>query len=153
MQLGHNYPACMWLACAMGKVIGFVCLLPVIIMTIARSLHLDIWAVLKYNETVEIGEKLAWLCFKSFGKVHECHKCSDLLAMPIDCRPCAFCSCSQYQCVGKGRQHIQAWGSDAVVARWVCALESSSITLQWSLSTHACTGQLYARAQNAAYIN
>ena len=37
----------------------------------------------KYDESVEIGIKLASLCFKSIGKAHECHKYCVLLAVPI----------------------------------------------------------------------
>ena len=29
---------------------------------------------LKQNESIEIGEKLASVCFDSFGTAHECHK-------------------------------------------------------------------------------
>ena len=41
---------------------------------IVRSPDLGIWATHKYNEPVKSGEKLASLCFESFGKVHERHK-------------------------------------------------------------------------------
>ena len=61
-------------AYARGKAIGFVCLLSIIVTKIARSPHLGILATGKYDESVEIGEKLASLCFKSIDKAHECHK-------------------------------------------------------------------------------
>ena len=68
-------------ACARGKAIGFVCLssvcrlsVVIVVTKIARSGHLDIWETCRYNETVEMGKKLALLCFELLGKAHECHK-------------------------------------------------------------------------------
>ena len=34
------------------------------------------------NESIEIGEKLPSLCFKSLGMAHELHKACTFLAMP-----------------------------------------------------------------------
>ena len=41
---------------------------------IARSRDLGIWATRKHNESIEIFEKRASLCFESFGKAHKRHK-------------------------------------------------------------------------------
>ena len=74
-------------ACARGKVIGFVCcllLLSVISTKIARSGDLGIWATRKYNLSVNIVEKLASVCFKSFGKADKHCKYCVLLATPMD---------------------------------------------------------------------
>ena len=60
-------------ACARGKAIGFVSQ-SVVVTKITRSPHLGTWATRKYDETVEIGDKLASICFESIGKPHECHK-------------------------------------------------------------------------------
>ena len=56
-------------------------------MKIARSGDLGITATHKCNESFKIVEKLATctLCFKSFGKAHECSKYCVLLATPINC--------------------------------------------------------------------
>ena len=60
-------------ACARDKAIGFVCLSSVVIIKIARSPHLGIWATRKYKKSVEVSEKLASLCFESIDKAHESH--------------------------------------------------------------------------------
>ena len=59
-------------AIARGKTIGFFfCHLSSVFRTkFARSGDLGVWATHKYNISVDIVEKLASLCFKSFGKAH-----------------------------------------------------------------------------------
>ena len=41
---------------------------------IARSRDLGIQVTRKHNESIEFGNKLASVCFKSFGTAHEHHK-------------------------------------------------------------------------------
>ena len=56
--------------------------LSVVVSTkITRSEDLGIWATHKYSISVDIVEKLASLCFESFGKAHVHHKYFILLAM------------------------------------------------------------------------
>jgi hypothetical protein len=62
----HNYPAC---AHAQQ---GVVCRLWT--QKIAISRDLGTWATRKHNESIELGEKLASVCFKSRDTIHECHK-------------------------------------------------------------------------------
>ena len=67
--MAHNiYPTCMH----KGKVIG----LSVVVVTtkIARSKHLGISGTRKYNESVEVGEKLASECLESSGMAYKLHK-------------------------------------------------------------------------------
>jgi hypothetical protein len=76
---GITYPA--RTCAARGKVIGSV--LPFVYMSVHNHQNrqiwipgnLGIWATCKYNKSVEIVEKLASLCFKSFGKAHKHCKC------------------------------------------------------------------------------
>ena len=53
--------------CARGKAIGFVCHLSLSVVStkIATSRDPGIWATRKHNESVEIGIKLASVCFDS----------------------------------------------------------------------------------------
>ena len=123
--------------------------LSVVVMKMARSPHVGIWATRKDDESVEVGEKLASLCFESINKVHEYHKYNVLMATPIDCRPCALCSCAQVQSSmpveivnilaysrHSSGQCRRSW--EMQHARGVCALESSSSVcyvwiISWSL--------------------
>ena len=57
-------------ACTRGKAINFVCHC----LSSVVSRDLGIWATCKHNESVEISEKLASVCFDSFGTAHERHK-------------------------------------------------------------------------------
>ena len=61
-----------------GKIIGLSVHLSVcpsvVTMKIARSRHLGTWATRKRDQSVGISDKLAWMCFKSLGTVHERHK-------------------------------------------------------------------------------
>ena len=60
---------------ARGKAIGFVHLIVVVVTTkIARSGDIDFWATRKHNRSIEIGEKLASVCFESFGTAQERRK-------------------------------------------------------------------------------
>ena len=105
----HNVPICtqsldtfnfILRACARGKGISFVC----------RHQHKNrrIWGSRclndsKYSISVDIIEKLASLCFESFGKVHEHRKYCILLATPINTTHHVL-SANLAQFVGKGRQ-------------------------------------------------
>ena len=94
-------------ACARGKAVGFVCLLSVVVTKIARSPHLGIWATRKYDESVEIGDKLVSLCFELIGKAYECHKYCVFVGHAY--RLQAVCDLlmrtSPKNYVGKDRQH------------------------------------------------
>ena len=74
--------------CARGNVISFVCRcclsLSVVSTKIARSGDLGVWVTRKYSISIDIVEKLASLCFESFGKVYERRKYCILLATPIN---------------------------------------------------------------------
>ena len=63
-----------------------------------------------YSTSVDIVEKLASLCVKSFGKVHECRKYFILLAMPNNTTHHVLSAHAHNlaQYVGKGCQ--QAYG-------------------------------------------
>ena len=62
-------------ACARGKVIGRVIVVIVVIhKKIARSWDLGTPATRKYNESVEVGEKLALGCLESSGTANKLHK-------------------------------------------------------------------------------
>jgi hypothetical protein len=72
-----NYPlrACT----ARGKVIGCVVVVSTkiaICVTLSRDLGTCTWATRKHNESLEFGEKLTSVCFKSMKMVHEHHKVS-----------------------------------------------------------------------------
>jgi hypothetical protein len=54
-----------------GKVIGW---LSSVDTKIAISRDLGTWATRKYNESIESGEELASVCFKSRDTMHERHK-------------------------------------------------------------------------------
>ena len=58
--------------------------LSVVSTKIARSGDVGMWATLKYNVPINIAEKLASVCFESFGKAHERCKYCVLLATPMD---------------------------------------------------------------------
>ena len=59
-------------ACAGGKVIGRVVV--VVHKKIARSWDLGTSATRKYNESVEVGEKLASGCLESSGTAYKLQK-------------------------------------------------------------------------------
>ena len=60
--------------CARGKVIGGVVVVVVVVhKKIARSWDLGTSATRKYNESVEIGEKLASGCLESSGMAYKLH--------------------------------------------------------------------------------
>ena len=88
-------------ACARGKVIGR----RVVSTKIARSGDLGVWATRKYSISVDIVEKLASLCFESFGKAHERRKYRILLDTPINTTLSAYAH-NRAQYVGKGRQGL-----------------------------------------------
>ena len=68
--MAHNiYPARMH----KGKVIG-LSVVVVVTTKIARSKHLGISGTRKYNESVEVGEKLASECLESSGTAYKLHK-------------------------------------------------------------------------------
>ena len=54
---------------------------------LSSTLNLGIWATCKHNKSVEISEKLALVCFESFGKVHLSRQWRHCAY----CRPCTFC--------------------------------------------------------------
>ena len=59
---------------------------------ITRSGYLGIWVTCKHNESSELGEKLAPVCFKLIDTVHEHHSSAFLLAtVATPTRPHAFC--------------------------------------------------------------
>ena len=60
-------------ACARGKVIGGVVVIVVVHKKIARSWDLGTSATRKYNESVNIGEKLASGCLESSGTAYKLH--------------------------------------------------------------------------------
>ena len=100
-------------ACGTGNVTGCVYLSSSssVSTKIARSGHLGIWAT--HNHDIDV-EKLASLCFQSFGKPHERSKRCVLLTTPITTAQQAMCcSCAQY--VGKGRQQGSRWMDPANV--------------------------------------
>ena len=70
---------------------------------IARSGHLGIWATHNHDISVEIVQKLASLCFESFGKPHERSKHCPCLSL-LHSRLCAAHAHYLPQNVGKGRQ-------------------------------------------------
>ena len=76
-----------------GKAIGFVCRR----LSAQKSPDLDILAVCKHNQTVEISEKLALNCITRLSTVQVLHIMHSLLATPINhtysC-PCGFCPCT-----------------------------------------------------------
>ena len=128
-------------ACAArGKAIGSVCL-SVVNTKIARSRDLGIWATRKCNKSVEVVEKLAPLCFKSFSKAHERRKTGVFIGHAYQPHPLVFSAHAHNpaEYVGKGRQpaHLNHHSShlcsdrctalqDADAARGICALESSN---------------------------
>ena len=57
-----------------GKVIGLSVCLSVVTTKIARSQHLDTRLIRKYNESVEVGEKLASTCSELSGTAYKRHK-------------------------------------------------------------------------------
>ena len=67
----------------------------------------------KYNISVNIFEKLASLCFKSFGKAHERRKYFILLAMPINTTHYVLSAHAHnlVQYVGKIVNRLLAWSS------------------------------------------
>ena len=69
MLAANSYPTCM----RRGKVIGFVCL-SIVTTKITRSQHLGTWSIHKYNESVEVGEKLASVCLKWSGTAYKHHE-------------------------------------------------------------------------------
>jgi hypothetical protein len=75
--------------CSRGKAIDLsVRYLSSVVRTkIARSRHLGTSAIRKHNESVEIVDKLASLCFESLGKAHERRKYGVLLGTPINRAP------------------------------------------------------------------
>ena len=75
-------------------------------MKTARSPHLGIWATRKYDESVEIGDKLASICI---GKAHECHKCGVFIghAYRLQAMYSLLMRTSTKHYVGKDRQHTR----------------------------------------------
>jgi hypothetical protein len=76
-------------ACAAGVkhsvCVSVVCCLSSVVRTkITRSRHLGTSAIRKHNESLEIVDKLASLCFKSLGKAHKRRKYGVLLGTPIN---------------------------------------------------------------------
>jgi hypothetical protein len=125
-------------ACARGKVVGSVRLSvrPSVRhhkLKIARYKHLGInfeRLVTTINLSDEVVNKLASLCFKSFGKVHEDHKHCIFIGHTYRLYPpCTFCSCAQPTI--RYREGSSAPGTVASYqrVRGVCALQSSSYIL------------------------
>ena len=77
----------------------------VVSIKIARPGDLGIWATRKYNISVDVVEKLASLCFESFGKAHERRKYFILLATPMDTTHYVLSAHAhnRSQYIGKGR--------------------------------------------------
>ena len=69
------YPTCLHVQGVKQSFCLSVVCLSVVVTKITRLPHLGIWVTLKYGESVEIGDKLASLCFESIGKAHKYHKC------------------------------------------------------------------------------
>ena len=63
----------------------------------------------KYDEPVEIGDKLTLLCFESIGKAHKCHKYSVFIGHAYRLQAmCYLLMCtSPKHYVGKDRQHTR----------------------------------------------
>ena len=114
-----------------GKVISLSVCQSVVTAIITRSRNLGLRATRKRNQSVEIGERLALVCFESFGTVHGCHKKHLFLAHRGHAhRPCPLhCTAHAHNWPGRDRhitgrslrRRLQMLG-----ARGVCALESSS---------------------------
>ena len=92
----HYYPARMH----RGKVISLsvclsVCLSVIVVTTkITRSQHLGTWATRKYNEFVEVGEKLAPGCLESCGTALQASQIVYLVGYHSHThRPCPLCIC------------------------------------------------------------
>ena len=86
------------------------------ICQIVISMHLSYW------------QKMDSLCFESFGKANKCQKILFLLATPIDCRSCVFCSCTLvwWQWIGIKDHRGTGCSSDACSHMGhICTLESS----------------------------
>ena len=102
------------------------------ITKITWSSYLGIWANHKYDESVQISNELASLCFKSVGKAHECHKYSVFIGnaywLQAMCYQLMRTSPKLY--VGKYYQHTRTPECRSMQemqhADGVCALESSS---------------------------
>ena len=98
----------------------------------ARSPHLGTWATCRYDKSVEIGDILASLCFKSVGKAHKCHKYGVFIGrayrLQAMCYQVMRISPNHY--AGKYRQHTRTFECRSMQemqqAHGVCALESSS---------------------------
>ena len=123
-------------ACARGKAISFVCLLSVVVVKIARSPHLGISSVTcKYDKSIEIGDKLASLYFKSIGKAHECHKYGVFIGhayrLQAMCYLLMHTSLKHYTRASSRRRSIQDTHKMQRTCG-VCALESSSLTCNYT---------------------
>ena len=129
----HNYPARM----RRDKVIGFsVCLFvclsvcqSVVTTKITRSRYLGLRATCKCNQSDEISERLAWVCFESFGTVHGYHKKHLFLAHRGRAhRPCPLhCTTHAHNWPGRDYQHYRSISvkkvTDARRARGMCSGE------------------------------
>jgi hypothetical protein len=78
-------------ACARDKVIGRgVVVVVVVVQKITTSRDLGVWATRKHNESIEFGEKLASVCFKSRDTLlTNSVFLLGIIAMPID-RPTQY---------------------------------------------------------------
>ena len=80
ITISIHYPACACAARGLSVCLS-VCLS--VSTKIARSRDLGTWVTCKHNKFVKIIEKLALLCFESFGKVHKHCKTSFLCDVVI----------------------------------------------------------------------
>jgi hypothetical protein len=105
---------------------------------IGISRHLGTWATRNHNESVEIVEKSATLCFESFGKAHVHPEYSVLFATPINHTCVHYAHAHNLvlnHYVGKGRQQayilLQCAAADALrdayAACGIYTLQSSSL--------------------------
>ena len=137
----------------------------VVVMKIARSPHLGIWATCKYDKSVEIGDKLASLCLQSIGKAHECHKYGVFVghAYRLQAMCYLLMRTSPKHYVGKDCQHTRILELAAPAAcagqcskmqhaRGVCALESSSIIILLQFEGFVSTGTAYACRQWVSWL-
>ena len=113
-----------------GKVISLSVRLSAVVVTtkIARFRNLGLRETCKHNQSVEIGERLALMCFGSFGTVHECHK-QHLACCPS--WPCPLtvptCTAHVHNWPGRDRQHYRSISvqkaADARHVRGMCSRE------------------------------
>ena len=98
-------------------------------MKITKSQNLGLRATRKRNQSVEIGKRLALVCFESFGTVHGCHKKHLFLAHCGHAhRLCPLhCTAHAHKWPGRDRQRYRSISvqkaADARRVRGVCSGE------------------------------